>query len=228
MSPPCTRFDDEALPRLEAGLALDEAHIAHCPDCLAARVGYEQVLASLALTNRLAPPERPPADWRERVLAAVDRRAATRRSRVWWLPAAGLVAAGLAVFLLTPPRPAPPGLSQKIVAGTTSSRGGGETARPGDHLVLRAATGGVAHAELRLYLNRERLVLRCSDETPPCRLRNGRLEADWLLANRGSYLPLLLLSPVPLPGPGAGFEADTAAALAAGARVEPGREVAVR
>ena len=228
----CGWFDDEALPRLEAGLAIDESHFAACPRCRTARESHERLLAALGDTKRLAPHETPRPDWRSRVLAEVDgfsKTPETGRYRRGWLVAAGLLAASVAtVLVLTPNRLAPPGLTQRVVEGATQARGGGEAARPGDRLELAAGVGTAAHAELRLYWNRERLVLRCSGEKPPCRRRGERLEAEFRFDLRGRYLPLLLWSAEPLPPPGANFDADTAAALAAGARVEVGREVTVR
>lgn len=228
----CRWFDEEALPRLEAGLALDESHFGECSRCRSARESHERLLAALGETKRLAPHETPRADWRLRVLAEVDGQSATAgtgRTRRRWLAAAGLLAAGLAaVLVLSPNRLAPPGLTQRVVAGAAKARGSGEAARPGDRLELAAGIGAAAHAELRLYWNRERLVFRCSGERPPCRRRGDRLEAEAPLDLRGRYLPLLLWSTEPLPAPGADFDADTAAALAAGARVEVGREVTVR
>lgn len=236
----CRRFDDEAVPRLESGQALDDPHFADCPECRAAREKHERLLGALRLPNRVAPR----ADWRRRVFAEIDRQAAERtregaeapahrsRGRLWGA-VAGLLAAGLAaVFLLPPNRLAPPefptGLRQEVVAGATTSRGGGEVARPGDRLVLHGETGGAIHVELRLYWSRDRLVVRCAGDTPPCRREGHRLSAEVELDTRGSYLPLLILAPEPIPAPGSGFDADLAAIVAAGGRVEAGREISVR
>jgi hypothetical protein len=167
------------------------------------------------------------------VLAEIDWHPATAPSRRsqgrFWGVAAGLVAAGVAAFFLLPPnRVAPPGLRQEVVAGAVTSRGGGEVARPGDHLVLHGETGGAVHAELRLYWSRDRLVVRCAGDNPPCRREGHRLSADVVLDTRGSYLPLLILAPEPIPAPSSGFDADLAALVAAGGRVEVGREIVVR
>jgi hypothetical protein len=236
----CRRFDEEAVPRLESGQALDDPHFADCPECRAARENHERLLGALRFPNRLAPR----ADWRQRVFAEIDRQAAERTSEArgrtvrvsrgrLWGAVAGLLAAGLAaVFLLPPNRLAPPefpaGLRQEVVAGATTSRGGGEVARPGDRLLLHGETGGAIHAELRLYWNRDRLVVRCAGDNPPCRREGQRLSADLVLDTRGSYLPLLILAPEPIPAPGSGFDADLAALVAAGGRVEVGREISVR
>lgn len=228
----CRRFDEEAIPRLEAGLAETDRHFEDCPDCRAAREGHERLLAALRSPNRRSPP----SAWRERVfaeIAAREARESPRPRRVrWWTGAAALVAASLVVWLGGIPRPPSPpavvGLNQRVVAAATQSRGGGELARPGDRLELVGETGGAAFAELRLYLNRDRLVWRCAGDPPACRRRGGRLEAELTLGARGDYLPILVLSQQPIVPPGLGFEADIGAALAAGARVEAGRETTVR
>jgi len=210
----CDRFDAEAVLLLEQGLPLDE-HFSTCPDCLAARRAYEGLRTGIA---GLGEEEEPPAGWQARVWERIEQRRERRRSwrQWWWVVPAGAAATLAAFLLLRPPGPRPAFLKAEVEAGTAVQRGA--EAKPGDRLRLTAATGGARYAEMRVYRNDRELVLRCSAERP-CTL---------LLDAIGRYQPLLLLSGKPLPATATGLEADTRAALAAGADVELGPEVVVR
>lgn len=219
----CRRFEQEALLLLEQGQPLDE-HFSSCPDCLEARAAYDRLRGGL---SSLGQKDEPPADWQARVWAEIDRRKERRRRwSPWWIAPA--LAAMAALFLIWIPGQKPAGLRVEIEAGTTVRRGA--EAKPGDLLKLAATTGGARYSELRVYRNETELVLRCSNE-PPCSRRRGELSASVLLDGIGRYQPLLIFSAEPLPAPldtTSGLDADTEAALHAGAEVELGPRVVVR
>lgn len=178
--------------------------------------------------------EEPPFGWQTRVRARIGERQGGREpKRRGWLPlfaaAGALVAATLAFLIFSyrvPPAPAASFLSAEIVAGTSLRRGG--EARPGDELRLVATLGKASpYAELRVYRDERELVLRCSDK-PPCKRSQKGLSASVRLAAPGRYRSLLLVALRPLPSPAGEPEADTAAALDAGAEVETAADVEVR
>lgn len=213
MTASCERFEKEALLLLEQGQPLDD-HFSSCPDCLAARAAYDRLLAQL---SRLGEEDEPAADWQARVWEEIEKRK-KRRWPSWWIAPVGIaaMAAMAALFLVWIPGQKPAGLQIEIEAGTTVRRG--SEAHPGDTLRLTAATGGARHGELRVYRNDTELILRCPPENP----------CSVVLDGVGRYQPLLLLSESPLPAPTSDLEADTGAALGAGAEIEMGPEVVVR
>src|SRR5262249_21999179 len=142
----------------------------------------------------------------------------------WWLVPAGVVASLAAFLLLRPLAPPPHSLRAEVMTGAAIRRG--SEAQPGDRLRLQAATGGGQHAELRVYRHDSELILRCAAERP-CARRGEELRATLLLDGVGRYQPLLLLSRKPLPATASDLEADTHAALAAGADVELGPEIII-
>lgn len=219
----CDRFEREGLRQLQEGGPLD-SHFDTCPDCLRARDEYQRLVEDL---SGLGTGEEPPPQWQARTWARIERRSAARRRRgrwLFWLAPAATVAAAVVVLLLRPPAAVSP-LEVTVEHGATTSRGA--TARPGDRMILRAAAGDAAFAELRVYRDDAELVLRCSTEEP-CRRRGDTLEAAFVLPAVGSYQPLLLLAEVPVPPPtSGGLDDDADAALAAGVRVELGDEVHV-
>lgn len=219
----CDRFETEAVLLLERGLPLDE-HFSACPDCLAARAFYDRLHKGLAAVGE---GDQPPVNWQAGVWERIEQRRGRRRWWAWWGLAPAALAASLAVFLLVrTPEPAPVFLKAEVEAGSSVQRG--EEAKPGDLLRLTASTGGALHAELRVYRNDSELILHCSTE-PPCTRHEGELRATVVLDGIGRYQPLLLFSKNPLPEtPVGGLDADTAAALASGAEIEMGEEIAVR
>jgi hypothetical protein len=208
----CRRFENEALLLLEQGQPLDE-HFSSCPDCLEARAAYDQLRGGL---TALGEKGEPPADWQARVWEKIERRKERRRRWTPWWSVPVAMAALAALFLLWIPGRTPAGLRVEIESGTTVRRGA--EAQPGDLLRLAAATGGARHSELRVYRNDTELVLRCSTDSP----------CSVVLDGVGRYQPLLLLSKDPLPAPASDLDADTDAALKAGAEVELGPRIVVR
>lgn len=218
----CERFEQEALLQLEQGQPLTDDHFATCPDCLAARAAYQRLRSEIAELGRDAEP-RP--DWQARVRRRIEERQRSK-PRLWlWMVPSGLAAALLAVVLLWPSPPGLPGITVAVEPGKGPVRRGVE-AQPGDRLVLRAATGGARHAELRVYRNDVDLVFRCSEATP-CERRGRRISATVELETIGIYQSLLLVSESPIPPSSAGLDADAGSALEAGALVELGEEVTV-
>lgn len=220
----CDRFETEAVLLLERGLPLDE-HFSACPDCLAAQAFYDRLRQRLAAVGE---GDQPPVGWQAGVWERIEQRRGRRRWQPWWglVPAAALAASLAAVLLVRTPEPAPVFLKAEIEAGSSVQRG--EEAKPGDSLRLTASTGGARHAELRVYRNDAELVLRCSTESP-CSRKGEDLQATFVLDGIGRYQPLLLFSKSPLPEASAqGLDADTGAALAAGAEIEMGEEIVVR
>jgi hypothetical protein len=220
----CQRFEKEALLLLEQGQPLNE-HFSSCPDCVEARAAYDRLRGGL---TSLGEEDEPPADWQARVWTEIDRRKERRRRwSPWWIAPVAL-AAMAALFLIWIPGRTPAGLRIEIEGGTTVRRGA--EAQPGDLLRLAATTGGARHSELRVYRNDTELILRCSTE-PPCSYRRGKLTASVVLDGVGRYQPLLICSEEPLPTPpdtASDLDADTDAALTAGADVELGPRVVVR
>ncbi|MFL6198642.1 MAG: anti-sigma factor family protein [Thermoanaerobaculia bacterium] len=220
----CERFENEALLLLEQGQPLDE-HFSSCPDCMEARAAYDRLRERI---SSLGKEDEPAPGWQARVWEKIEQRKERRRRwSPWWIAPVGItaLAAMAALFLLWLPGRTPAGLRIEIEAGTTVRRGA--EAHPGDLLRLAATTGGARHSELRVYRNDTELVLRCSAE-PPCSLRRGKLTASVVLDGVGRYQPLLLLSKDPLPDVASDLDADTDAALTAGAEVELGPRVVVR
>ncbi len=244
----CARFETEGLLALEQGQRLDP-HFAICPDCLAARAAHEAIKADL---RHLGRSDEPPPGWQDKVFSRLSGRGPgqragrrARRFRPWLLPAGLAAAAGLAVVLVAPrlTAPAAPSLSARIEKGPTTYRSADE-AQPGDLLRLEATADRRSRLELRLYRNDHELVAQCpgdegpgavgpgaegpGTEAPACRVAAGSLALATKLEVPGSYQPLLLVSPQPLPPASGDFDADTAAALAAGAHLELGRAFVVR
>ena len=124
------------------------------------------------------------------------------------------------------PAVAPDRLLSEILPGPRIRRGTGE-AQLGDRLILRAQVGESPFAELRVYRDDHRLVLRCTDKAP-CRREGGELRAELALESTGRYQGLLLLSSLPLPEPLGSLDRDFGAAAAAGAQLELDREIHVR
>jgi hypothetical protein len=219
----CDRFETEAVLLLERGLPLDE-HFSSCPDCLAAQAFYDRLRQRLATVGE---GDQPPVGWQAGVWKQIEQRWGRRRWRPWWgLVPAALAASLAAVLLVRMPEPAPVFLAAEIEAGPSVQRG--DEAKPGDSLRLTASTGGAPHAELRVYRNDAELILSCSTESP-CSRKGADLQATVVLDGIGRYQPLLLFSKSPLPKASTqGLDADTEAALAAGAEIELGKEIVVR
>lgn len=228
----CDRFELEGLLALEQNRPLPK-HCLTCPQCQKELESYQKLKQALA--DNIPHPAsadvqaslEPPSDWRERTWEAIEGRQKQRSFARRWIPATAAVAAALLLLILLPTRrgPAPFSFHQEILSEGSVRRG--ESAQPGDRLILRATTGGAAHAELRVYRDERDLVLRCSSE-PPCILNGDRLEANLVMESLGSYQPLVLLSEQPIPAPSSGLDADAGAAAAVGARVELGQAVQVR
>ncbi len=218
--PACDRFETEGLLRLERGEPLGE-HFATCPDCLAAREVYTRLRQDLAAA---AAEEEPPGDWEARVWARIARK--KRQPRwIWFLAPVGAAALAAMLFLVPPRTPTAASLTQEVTSGATTARAAG--ARPGDRLSLRAETAAAPYAELRVYRNRDELMLRCPG-AETCSREDGALTASLVLPSVGTYQALLLLGDQPPSPPGRGLDPDAGAAVEQGAQVLLGEEVSVR
>lgn len=232
----CTRFEQEGLLALERGEPLDP-HFETCEDCLRVRAAHRVLASRLAA---LGAEDRPPAGYEARILAriAAERRAepptASRPWRVWPLVSAVAAAAVLAVWLAHGSDESSPGpsLRPSLVVDVAASQAGSVmrgrgSAKPGDRLLVHAATGGLPHAELRVWQVGEGLLVRCSDG-PPCRRSAGAIDADLVVATRGDYEVILVVSERGLAAPRRSLEEDVVALEAAGAHLERGERILVR
>lgn len=234
---PCTRFEREGLLALERGEPLDP-HFDGCADCLREREVYRALVARLA---SLGAAERPPAGYEARVLERIARQrgsappARSARSRHGWSLALVMAAAAiLAVALFRgrsdpAPRSSPqPGLVLTLhAAHDDAPMRSIDSAKPGDRLVVRAATGGLPHAELRIWQGDAAVLVRCSDQ-PPCRREPEAIEVELVLPSRGDYEVILVVSERELPEPRLQLDDDVAAIEAAGGRLERAERIRVR
>lgn len=227
----CTRFETEGLLAFEAGDEPDR-HFDECPDCRAARAEYRRLGEAIAVAGA---DKSPPEGWQKRVWSEIRQngpRSAWWRGgwngwrRGWALVPVGLAAVVAAAVLLKPPPASVPELVAHVEPGGGPARRGTE-AQPGDRLVLEALTGGLANAELRVYLNERELVLRCSTEAP-CERRGDELWGELVLTAIGTYQPVFLAADELLPEPGEGLDADAATAMRRGAVVELPKAIEVR
>lgn len=231
MTTPCTRFEQEGLPALLRGEALDE-HFTTCAECRVQRARYGEIEQDLAA---LGASDRPPPDYQARVWARIAQRRAAEQSarpwyrRWWWLvlPIPAALAALLPLPRAPRDRPLRPVLGYAVAPRPDAPPMRGQAARPGDVLSLEATTAGNRVAELRVYRGDRALVLRCTTE-PPCERQGDALSAAIELPGRGDYHVLLLTSSTPLPAPLPALAQDIAAAEQAGAVVERGPPLVVR
>jgi hypothetical protein len=182
----------------------------------------EEIARIEAALRRLGEDATPPDGWERRVLARVAER---RPRRGWWtVPALALASA---VMLAAPPaRPHELELAVAREAHGPTMRGSdtrGDSAHVGDHLIA-TATGGAGTPAIWIYRNEHELVARCPGG-PSCAARG--LAANLELTSLGLYTIVALSSPTPLPEPHGSYDADLAAAGAAGATIRT-REFDVR
>lgn len=183
----------------------------------------EELARIEAALRRLGADAEPPEGWERRVLAKVAER---RPRRGWWtVPALALASA---IMLAAPPsRPRELELVVAREAHGPAMRGRdtrGDSAHVGDDLIA-TATGGAGTRVLWVYRNESELVAVCPGGAM-CTSRGG-LTARIRLASLGLYTVVALTSPTPLPEPHGSYDADLAAAGAAGATIRT-REYDVR
>jgi hypothetical protein len=157
-----------------------------------------------------------------RAIEAADAAAVAARRRRTLLVAAACIASAAALLLLVlrkPPRTAvamAPSLAVEIRRSGTVR---GDIASVGDILTVRGNLEGPG--ELRIYLDEDRLVIRCPGD-PGCREeRAGRARAilaELALQMPGEYRSYLLVG-APVPPPTGRASDDLAAATAAGIAV---------
>lgn len=221
MTAGCQRFDEEGLPRLEAGLPLDDEHFRSCPDCLRARSAFEEISGGLA---GLAPARGPRPGWQGRVMAEVRAAAGAPQApaRRWWVVPvlAGAVAVAALVFWALPRSPRAPALAlatELLPAEGQPRRAGADQPRPGDRWKVRATFGGAAHAELRIFRDRRHLVARCPLDAT-CVRAGDTVEHTVVLAP-GRYEAFVSAAAAPLPAPAAEIGQDLDTLARAGAQV---------
>lgn len=169
-----------------------------------------------AALARLGAEHEPPVGWEARVLAAVG---APRRR--WWAYAApGVALAAAAAVALVMLRRPPPALALNVdVQKTVRTRGNEASAGDVAHIVV---SGGKAPRAIWIYHDEVRLVLRCPDD-PKCRVSEASTEVDVPLTSAGSYTVVALTGGSDLPPLPGTYDADTAAAEAAGLDVQEHR-----
>ena len=221
----CSRFEEEALARLEEGLELDD-HFRTCADCLAARRAYERIQAGI---RALGADQAPAEGWEGRVWERIRDGGAPRRARArsgWWLTVP-VAAALLAAVFLARRSPVDPGLSLavRIEPDSREARRGSD-ARPGDRLTVSATLPPARYAQIRVYQNESRL---CCESSAQSDARHPMvLRATCLLESAGRYQILALTADQPLPATLDSPDRDAGAALAMGARVKLGPDIHVR
>jgi hypothetical protein len=234
---PCTRFEREGLLALERGEELDP-HFEGCADCIREREAYRALTARLA---SLGAEDRPPAGYEARILERIAHDQSPEPStpsngpwNTWRLALALAAAAVLAIWLVRgSPEPASrsdvrPSLAIMVHAeqddGPMRSI---DSAKPGDRLFVRAATGELPNVELRIWQGADVLLVRCSEQ-PPCQRGSGTIEVEVALPTRGDYEVILAVSERALPGPRPRLDDDIAAIEAAGGRLERAEPIRVR
>ena len=170
----------------------------------------DRIEAALA---QLGGEHEPPVGWEVRVLAAVG---ATRRRRWWWYAAPTAAVAAIAIVLVLVHRP-PPVLALNVeVKHGMRVRGTG--ASVGDVVQIRVS-GGRGQRAIWVYHEDIQVVLRCPGD-PTCRLSDASTEVDLTLRSAGAYTVVALTGSARLPPLVGSYDADTAAAEAAGFEVQ--------
>ena len=209
----CERFEREGMSRWDEGTPPDE-HESGCPDCQRARAAHDGLVRRIAAL----PQREPPAGWEQRVLERVaagsGESVAGRRTLRWFLLAAGVAAACVAVALSLRSSDEPLALSHSVLAGAPTRRA--DSPVVGDRLRVHAATGSARHAELRLYRGERQLLLRCPGDAR-CQVGAQTIDVEIEFVARGRYRALLLFGEGLLPEPAGSIDDDARAAQAAGA-----------
>ena len=199
----CNRLEREGWLSSDAGDgAGDEirAHLRECPDCQELWRKHQRIESAL---SRVGADYAPSASARARLAAALDAERFRRpRMRRWALLGVPAVAAAAILLLLLRPPPVGPehaALHVEVVPGDGAAR---RTSMPriGDHLRARADIGRASHVALRVYRNRDRLLLACPGDAR-CQAGARILSADLRLDAAGVYEVLLLTSETALPAP---------------------------
>jgi|GEM_PF-1670129 len=214
----CARFDNEGLVHFVAGEPLD-AHVESCPDCRAARAGYEALAAALVEAREAYAP---PGAWEAKVWARIRQQESTQRRPWAVLAGVGAAAATLAVLFLSRVG----GPETLAFASVQVERGSGAVvrgSRAGD--VLSAAPGDVLHlvvtvprgkaGDLRVYRGGDELLFQCATSAACIRTRD-RLEARVQLNRAGTYRSVAFAADTEVPRATGNLDADTAAGMRAG------------
>jgi len=162
--------------------------------------------------EQLGADHQPPPGWQARVLAAIEARPRWwARARRWWLAVPAFAAVVIALLVLRGPRPGPLTLTAALVPGPRIMRGD-----PGR--IRAIAGGGDHHRAIWLYRDRRELVAVCPGHAGCTTLgRGGALQLELTVERIGGYQVVAVSSASALPAPTGAYEADCAAAAAAGA-----------
>jgi diadenosine tetraphosphatase ApaH/serine/threonine PP2A family protein phosphatase len=161
--------------------------------------------------EQLGAEHEPPPGWEARVLRALAPRP---RRTPWWLaiPVAAL-AAGVVVLLVLW-RPRPEALVLAIERSPSASRTRGAVAGGGRiHAVVH---GGERHRAIWVFRDGRELVAMCPGGAG-CGRSGGAPSLDLALDRVGTYQVVALSAAEELPAPRGAYDADLAAAIAAGA-----------
>lgn len=243
--------------RLEDGLLLGslgeatDPHIEECPDCRATWASYTRIAAALAAES-----SRPlPDDWMERMQArlATDGLLASSQeltvipiaegpsvevppsaprkwlSPGWWLGGGFSAGAAVATVVTAALTSAPAASFRTYVErGAVRYRSAEEARHVGDVLQVEARPGGAEHFELRVYLDGERLVLRCPGApAPACRADEDGLAASYRFEQVGLYEVYWLVSSSAVSAPRGSLDEDLEAAFDAGAELRTKERIPV-
>jgi hypothetical protein len=244
----CVRLEDGVLLG-SLGEAADP-HVEECPDCRASWASYTRIAEALAAES-----SRPlPGDWMDRMSArlATDRLQGSQELPVvapevgapeavgpagrkgwlspgWWLgggfSAGAAVASAVTVLLTSPPAAS---FRTFVEQGAVRYRSAHEARHVGDVLRVEARSGGAEHFELRVYLDGERLVLRCpGSPEPACRPDDDGLLASYTFEQVGLYEIYWLVSGSPVSAPVGSLDQDLDAAFDAGAELRTKERIPV-
>ena len=104
--------------------------------------------------------------------------------------------------------------------GPVDYRAAHEAKHTGDVLHVSASPGDSDHFELRVYLDGDRLVLRCPGAPEAvCRSEGDGIEASYTFERPGTYEVFWIVGDSAIAGPVGSLDPDIQAAIVAGARV---------
>jgi hypothetical protein len=207
---PCDHWERAGAIAWERGEA--DPHLGTCAVCQQKAETFHVLRRELGAL----PPAAPRPHWEQKVWAQLDRGKRGGLARFWAI-APLAAAAGIALFLLQRPAPAPDGAVLDVSFGferpAAAARTRGEGA-VGDTLVLKASGLADAVAEWRIYQDHAGLRFRCAGE-PPCERRENALIARFRVPAIGRYQAVLVTGPRDVVAPTSGRLDEDLAALSA-------------
>lgn len=218
----CERFEQEGLLILEQGGSLGR-HFSECDDCRKSWHAYETIKKELGTMHQHL---KAPSGWQDKVWQTIALREQGKRGRWKWAlaPLAAAAAGAFLIFGSLLPEDTPVSIDVSLQPSDAVTRG--LNARPGDELVINAAVGDAAIAEILVYRNDSELVFRCSDQLS-CTRRGKRISARFELGGIGNYQPILILSDSAIPQLTNQLDEDARIVLESGAKVELSEPISV-